>query len=129
MTLTSSLPACAPYGRARVIQWVQCHGLLFAFVAGTIIRIATLDRLSLWLDEAFSVWHGRQSALAILNDLSDGHPPLYYLALHYWLTMGDSEWWVRLPSALLGAATIPLTYLVGVALKGARVGLIAAWLF
>ena len=127
-TLNSSPSTYAPYARARVIQWAQCHGLLLAFVAGTIIRIATLDRLSLWLDEAFSVWHSRQSTLAIWNDLSDGHPPLYYLALHYWLTMGDSEWWVRLPSALLGAATIPLTYLVGVALKGARVGLIAAWL-
>jgi 4-amino-4-deoxy-L-arabinose transferase-like glycosyltransferase len=57
----------------------------------------------------------------------DQHPPLYYLLLHLWSALhGDSPYAVRLLSALFGAATIPIIYLIGKRLSGAVVGVVAA---
>jgi mannosyltransferase len=54
--------------------------------------------------------------------------PLYFLVLWLWIRLGDSEGMLRLPSALMGAATIPLVYLMGQRLFTPRAGLIAALL-
>jgi mannosyltransferase len=57
----------------------------------------------------------------------DQHPPLYYLLLHYWMILkGDTPYYVRLLSALFGAATIPIIYLIGKRISGAVMGLVAA---
>jgi hypothetical protein len=57
----------------------------------------------------------------------DPHPPHYYLLLHYWMAFnGEAAYGVRLLSALFGAATIPIMYLIGQRLSGALVGLAAA---
>ena len=59
--------------------------------------------------------------------LTDGHPPTYFLALLPWVkTFGTSLESLRMPSALLGAASVWLLFLVGRRLHGVRVGLTAA---
>ena len=61
--------------------------------------------------------------------VSDTHPPLYYLFLHYWTALfGDSEFAVRAPSIILGAATVIAVYAVGRLLAGTKVALLAALL-
>ncbi|HRA68502.1 MAG TPA: glycosyltransferase family 39 protein, partial [Caldilinea sp.] len=84
----------------------------------------------LWLDEAFSIWMARQPLGDLLGWIVriDQHPPLYYVLLHGWLALSDSEGWVRSLSAIFSTTTIPLFYGFVRTLAGGRAGLIAALL-
>src|SRR5512139_459294 len=89
---------------------------------GGFLRVLLLASKGMWLDETFSVWLANHSVVDMLQWTAriDQHPPLYYLLLHYWITLnGDSPYYVRLLSALFGAATIPIIYLIGKRMSGA----------
>ena len=97
------------------------------------LRLWRLTFHSLWLDEAVAVNWARLPAAELwartITLSQDSHPPLYYLTLHTWMRLlGDSEIAVRLPSALCGLALVAFIYLLGKALGGRRVGLMAALL-
>jgi 4-amino-4-deoxy-L-arabinose transferase-like glycosyltransferase len=104
-------------------------GLAALTALGLALRTAELTRESFWLDEA-----GR-AAIAVLPvpaiplavraiELS---PPLYHLLLAVWARLvGDGDSALRLLSALLGTAAIPLTYAVARALADRRVALLTA---
>jgi len=85
-----------------------------------IILLATLVRLYqvtvplIWSDEAFSVWLARISLeQMVYHTAADVHPPLYYLALHYWMTvLGDSALIVRGMSVSCGVATVAMGMLL-----------------
>ena len=105
-------------------------------VFGSILALATwlrfydLSRTSLWFDEAGS-W--QQASLPFLEMLSatarDNYPPLHNIILHFTIAaFGDSEQALRVPSALLGVATIYVLYKFGALLWGRSTGLIAALL-
>jgi len=83
---------------------------------GLSLRLIFLDQ-SLWLDEAISVLAARDlTFFQILGRfaLSDFHPPLHYLVLHFWGKLfGWSEISMRIPSVLFGTATIYVIYLIG----------------
>ena len=95
------------------------------------LRLVDLGQESLWLDEA-----GRVAiATAPLGDIPhrvaviELSPPLYHFLLHGWVAaFGGADFSVRLLSALLGMLAVPLSYRVGQALYGRRVGLISACL-
>ena len=96
---------------------------------GAGVRVFRLANNGMWLDETFSVWVANQSVADMLQWIVkiDQHPPLYYLLLHYWITLnGDTPYHVRLLSVLFGAGTIPIIYLIGKRISGAMIGLIAA---
>ncbi|MBI2886946.1 MAG: glycosyltransferase family 39 protein [Chloroflexi bacterium] len=57
---------------------------------------------------------------------SDYQSPLYFLLLHFWLKLGQSDLWLRLPTALLGAALVPLVYVTGRRFFSPAAGLWAA---
>jgi mannosyltransferase len=82
-------------------------------ILGLIVRVAWLGSKSLWTDEAHSLYFATQSVTNIFTNLCDPHPPAYYALLHVFLTVGKSEFWLRLPSAIAGALTIPLLYVLG----------------
>jgi uncharacterized membrane protein len=102
--------------------------LIAVVTLGVFLRLYRIGANGLWLDEAFSVWMGRQSAGQMLDWLVriDQHPPLYYLLLHVWMRLGDGEAVVRALSALCSTLTIPVIYLLGRRLVGRGVGLLAA---
>lgn len=96
---------------------------------GGFLRVLLLANKGLWLDETLSVWVANHSVAEMLQWIArlDQHPPLYYLLLHYWIALkGDTAYSVRLLSALFGAATIPIIYLIGKRLSGVTMGLAAA---
>jgi mannosyltransferase len=116
-------------GRPRDIARHAPRLLLLAIVAlGAFLRFYHIGNKSLWIDEAFSLWMGRQPVGQMLDWLVriDQHPPLYYLLLHLWMRLGDGEAIVRIPSALCSTLTIPVIYLLGCRLSGQRLGLLAA---
>ncbi len=106
--------------------------LLLAIVAlGGVLRFYQIGSEGLWLDEAFSVWLARQPVGEMLSWVVriDQHPPLYYTLLHFWMRLlGDSPATARSLSALFGALTIPVVYLLGRHLvpEHEQVGLLAA---
>ncbi|MCB1257555.1 MAG: glycosyltransferase family 39 protein [Microthrixaceae bacterium] len=108
---------------------------VLATVAGVALRF--WPRSGLWLDEALSVNIAALPFSDMVEALRhDGHPPLYYLMLHYWMGLfGDSDWAVRALSGVFSTASIPLAYVAGrrlatrrpsARLGSHRVGLITA---
>lgn len=103
----------------------------FILILGTILRVINLNQ-SLWLDESINVlaaselgfWH-----FVTGYPIGDFHPPLYFAILWIWgHIFGFSEISVRIPSVILGVATIYLTFLTGKELFNKKVGLIASLL-
>src|SRR3989344_7896582 len=89
--------------------------LLISFV----LRLVNLNQ-SFWLDEAAQVIESTRPFSQQFNIASDFHPPLYHLMLHFWLKMGTSEWFVRLPSVLLGVMSVFVVYQIGKNLLGSN---------
>ncbi len=93
--------------------------------AGVVLRLYT--RSDLWLDEALTV-HISELPLSQLTDAlrRDGAPPLYFVMLHAWIALfGDGNEAVRLLSAAISMATLPLVFAAGRRIGGSNVGLAA----
>ena len=96
---------------------------------GVFLRVLLLGTKGMWLDETFSVWLANHRVPDMLYWIVriDQHPPFYYLLLHYWIAFkGDTPYYARLLSALFGAATIPVIYMIGKRIGGVVMGLAAA---
>ena len=125
-------------GAGSGIRWfLNPAGLaVLVLVALTVIggyaRFEALGSVSLWADES-------QSTLYAFSILSHGYPvivskhlinnwePLYpYLEAVSIAALGHSNFAYRLPSALVGTALIPLSYLIGSRLRDRYVGVALA---
>jgi uncharacterized membrane protein len=105
--------------------------LLFAVTIGGALRVYHIGTPSLWWDELRTVIRMRMQPNEIISDLQRGSPlpPFYYLLLHYWGNLfGDSEFFVRVPSAIFSTLTIVLVYFLSRELFDWKSGLIAALL-
>lgn len=107
----------------------RCALLAIVLVASA-LRLPTLGVQSLWFDEA-ATWGQVNGTFAdiIYRTSADNYPPLYNILA--WLAvqgLGDSEWVLRLPAALLGVANVWLLYALGRRIAGPTAGLIAALL-
>lgn len=97
---------------------------------GLILRLRGLvvPWRDIWIDEAFSIWLAELPpwhAVQVIAQV-DQHPPLYALLLHLWLLPRDDPWWARFSSVLAGTTTIPVAGLLGRAVRGWRLCLVAA---
>lgn len=72
-----------------------------------IVRLINLNQ-SFWLDEAAQVLESVRPLSQQLNIVADFHPPLYHILLHFWMSLGTSEVWLRLPSVVLGVGCVLL---------------------
>ena len=109
----------------EMVPWL----VIIITLVGYVMRVFLLAKNGLWLDEAFSVWMANHNVTDMLQWTVkiDQHPPLYYLLLHYWMTLnGDTPYNVRLLSVLFGAGTIPIIFLIGKRMSGVLMGLTAA---
>lgn len=102
--------------------------LALAIVAlGFGLRLFHLDAQSFWYDEACSAAIAKGTFAQIVSNLFlDVHPPLYYLVLHSWQAISDSDFALRLLSAMWGSAAIGSMYALGKTAFDPRVGLGAA---
>jgi hypothetical protein len=81
-------------------------------------------RASLWLDEFHTLYHAAQPDLgALFSGLrADNHPPLSFLLVRVSRALcGESEFALRLPSVLAGAAGVLVAARITRRLSGARV--------
>ena len=104
-----------PMALSRADRTVLRRPSTIAFVAvlavGVAFRLHT--RSELWLDEALSANIARLPVGDLLRQLKhDGHPPLYYLLLHVWMSIfGKGDDATRSLSAIFGIASLPLMWL------------------
>ncbi len=102
--------------------------LIIICLIGTALRFWQIAKASFWHDEGFSVMLAHMPLVEITQRTAhDFHPPLYYLILHYWMSLfGSSEVAIRGLSAICTIAIIPLTYVLIRRLWDERVALLAA---
>lgn len=85
-------------------------------IIGALVRLYRLDFQSLWLDEGwqYSIASAQsiRGVLAGALEPSAAHPPLSYLINHLFLQVQDSDFFLRLPSALFGIGSLPLCYIL-----------------
>jgi mannosyltransferase len=90
------------------------------------LRLIGLEAESLWIDEGYSLaLAGHTLSDIIRGTAADQHPPLYYFLLHYWLSAGQSVFYSRYLSVLLGVLGIAAAILVGKALLGWKASLVS----
>lgn len=110
-------------GRQRLIL------CLIAFAA-LALRLWRIGDWPLWVDEAHT-WRDVTIPLDRFWDSARAWYPTSYLMLRGGLEsglLGETEGWLRLPFALVGAATVPLLALYGRHLVGRNAALLAATL-
>jgi uncharacterized membrane protein len=93
------------------------------------VRLHGLGDKPFWLDEIFTL-HRATATLHHLvgNSLRNYHYPSYFLLLWLVAKIGTSQWLLRLPSALFGAAAAALTCAIGRRTAGASAGAVAGLL-
>ncbi|MEA3335252.1 MAG: glycosyltransferase family 39 protein [Chloroflexota bacterium] len=84
--------------------------LILLTLGAFLLRLLALGSKSLVPDEGSSYFFSQLPLQRLIWQLCDPHPPGYYLMLRAVTTLGTSEWWLRFPSALLGALAVPLTW-------------------
>src|SRR5258708_1809835 len=52
----------------------------------------------------------------------------YAVLTHFWIRLGNSEFWLRLPAAIFGIVTVPILFKIGERLGGWRTGIACALL-
>jgi uncharacterized membrane protein len=92
------------------------------------LRISTITAESLWWDEVITLQQSRGSIADLIRMVAaDNYPPLHNILVQLSIrVLGESEFALRLPSAILGALTVLLVYWVGVLLNSRWGGVIAA---
>ena len=104
------------------------YALIAIVIVAAALRLPMLGVQSLWFDEA-ATWFQVSGTLGNLlyRTAADNYPPLYNLLAWAGVqVLGDAEWVLRLPAALLGIANVPLLYLLGRKFAGPTAGLLAA---
>ncbi len=103
------------------MRWGEWHTVLLLTLCGAALRFWHLGAQSLWLDELFSVSLARRGLAEIIGGtMQDTMPPLYYLLLHWPLTIAADEVAARWLSALFSSAAVPLLYLLARRLFASR---------
>jgi mannosyltransferase len=107
--------------------------LIILLLAGS-LRFFGLEIQSFWADE-LSTWYnaGKDNLSEVIAmakaGLQEATPPGYFFLIYFIEQyFGDSEWVLRLPSAVAGVLSVFVIYLLGRRLYSPREGLIAALL-
>jgi uncharacterized membrane protein len=92
------------------------------------LRFYQLGTDSLWNDEGVSLRFANMEEIRIVKQSEDDfNYPTYYLGLHYWVALfGDSDFSLRVPSALAGLLAVFAMYKVGSLLFGRATGIMAS---
>ncbi|MGC4069409.1 MAG: glycosyltransferase family 39 protein [Polyangiaceae bacterium] len=104
-------------------------GFILVMVLAAATRFYHLGYESLWLDEAITfVRSGLPVRKLCAHAIRRYHNPTYFLVVHYVMALGDSEFVLRLPSAVAGILKTAVVCGLGTLIGGARLGLLSALL-
>jgi uncharacterized membrane protein len=93
--------------------------------------LTKVNRIGLGYDELQSVTHANLPVRELLQSvrLYDPHPPLYYIQLHFWMYLGNSDLWLKSNSVLWSVLTAVSLYIIARRVFDHRVALLAGSLF
>jgi uncharacterized membrane protein len=96
-----------------------------------VIRLIDLPSRWLWYDELQSVTHSILPVGELLKSVRtfDPHPPLYYLQLHFWMSLGTSDGWIKLNSVIWSLLTLIMIYCLGKDMFSRQIALLGALVF
>ena len=119
-----------PGGSVDARQGVALWALLgLITLVGFLLRLEQMGQ-SLAGDEALTFISERGQSLGglldAMRDNDEQTPPLYYILAWIAARLGDLTVWLRVPSLVLGTATIPLVYVLGTRTVGRRAALVGA---
>lgn len=106
-------------------RWIFPIGIVFIILLAASLRLIHLDSQSLWSDEIFEAVNAKKDIFSIIS-MTDSRFRL--VITHIFMLFGQSELFVRMPSAITGILAVGLTYLVGKKLFGEATGVIGAFL-
>jgi uncharacterized membrane protein len=112
--------------RENKIQWL----VVAISVLGAGLILWQLGSKSLWMDEVTVAVEATGDLANIpWETLKYAVPPLHYFVVHYFVSiLGETEFAIRLPSAIFGILSIPLIYKTGRCLFGRYEGVLGAYL-
>lgn len=128
-----SIKSNSGFYASRLVRWAVSALVLLSFALG----VWRNDAKSIWWDESLSLQRAQSSVKQILSNqiefsggvTTDQHPPFYFLLLRGMILLaGESDFVLRLPSALFSSLLVPLLYVMGCRLRNRRTGLLAACL-
>lgn len=131
MSITVARGERAMGGRTRRLAGAEYMPL----VVGALTLAVFLLRLSQMHQSLFGdeVWtyqdisgHSLGTVLRTVHTGAENSPPLFFVLAWLSAKLGDPTIWIRLPSLLLGTATIPLIYVLGRETVGRLPGVIGA---
>lgn len=102
--------------------------VLVLTLVGLVLRAYDVGGSGFWRDEAQAIFiASKPFPGGIVEALrNDGHPPLHYFVMHFWVILfGGGEWAVRLFSVLCGVLTVPLVHWLGRKLFDDKIALVA----
>jgi mannosyltransferase len=115
----------------RALRTREYGPLAVVIALAAVLRFGFLNQQSFWFDEAVTVELVHKSLPKMLAALpnSESTPPLYYVLAWGWSRIfGTGEVGLRALSALLGTATVPISFAIGRLFVSKRAGLFAAGL-
>jgi 4-amino-4-deoxy-L-arabinose transferase-like glycosyltransferase len=125
--MTSELPLQPTQKRASVIK-SEGFWLALIFGVGASLRLYALDFQSLWQDEGLQFYVATQNSFSeLFHQTRSFHPPLSFIINHVFLLMGESDFFLRLPSALLGIASLPILYVLARELTSKKAAVFAVF--
>jgi hypothetical protein len=127
-----------PSLRARLgsLSWLEVIGLVAPALVLGLLSLRDLGLISFWRDEVSSVYFAQGSLSELLTIIGRDRAKVglanmatYYLILHFWLIVGETEARIRLLSVLFGVAAVVPVYFVARRLAGWLGGAAAAGIF
>ena len=122
--------------RASLLSWLPWLGLILPMAALLALAMRHLGTPSLWRDEVSSVVFAKGSLGDLLTIIGRDRDAVglanmatYYLLLHFWLAVGETESRIRLLSVLFGVASVVPVYFIARRLGGWLAAGLAAAIF
>lgn len=132
-TIQASKPKASFLEKIELDKSADTHWYKWVWIlaaVGLIVRLTNIQVLSFWVDEYVHVIRSRDFINGVGPLFTDDNNGILYtfilVPLH--LVFGVNEFTSRLPSAILGAGSIVLIFLIAQKLYNGRVGFIAAFL-
>ena len=107
-----TLSPTASEARRRTYILLSIVGLAF------LLRLYGISSYPLQGDEYESIWAAKSVGL-------NWNSIIYSSLMHFWVRLGTSELWLRMPAAIFGTATVPILFKIGEKLGGWRTGVVA----
>lgn len=100
---------------------------LAVFGLALLPRLIGLGARPFWLDEVFTLQRASLAPVALVqNSFLNHHMPSFFLMLSPLVGLGNPQFWLRFPSAVFGALSVMLVFMIAQRIAGRMAGVVAA---